>query len=128
MRLLGARNAGAAPPTANASSPSAGEIPPQMPVQALTAAPVQATAAAVAESSAPAVAVASAPGPQGLAAVGWRVSLPFAGGFFIFRVLCFAASPKLAGFVSGWQEHNVHCCRVKVKIQKPGSSFVSGFF
>ena len=90
MRLLGARNAGAAPPTANASSPSAGEIPLQMPVQALAAAPVQATAAAVAESSAPAaVAVASAPGPQGLAAVGWRVSLPFAGGFL------FLSSPLL---------------------------------
>ncbi|KAK9916747.1 hypothetical protein WJX75_006528 [Coccomyxa subellipsoidea] len=93
MRLLGARNAGAAPPTANASSPSAGEISPQMPVQALAAAPVQATAAAVAESSAPAVAVASAPGPQGLAAVGWRVSLPFAGDGTVHRgeILAFKA-------------------------------------
>ncbi len=80
MRLLGARNAGAAPPVADVGIPSAVEILPQAPLQTLAPAPLQAVlAAAAALPAGPLAAGASAAGPQGSAAVGWRVSLPFAG-------------------------------------------------
>ncbi len=98
MRLLGATNAGAAPPLPDLAIPSFEAFPVEPPIQAPGGPPplppippdlLQAAAAMAPMPAAvpPALAVepasaagASAAGPQGIAAVGWRVTLPFEGG------------------------------------------------
>ncbi len=95
MRLLGATNAGAAPPLPKLAIPSFEAFPVELPVQApgapppLPPIPPDLLQAAAAMAPMPAAAVpapapasangASAAGPQGIAAVGWRVTVPFEG-------------------------------------------------
>ncbi|CAL8467270.1 g6807 [Coccomyxa elongata] len=95
MRLLGATNAGAAPPLPELAIPSFEAFPVESPVQApgapppLPPIPPDLLQAAAAMAPMPAAAVpavapasangASAAGPQGIAAVGWRVTVPFEG-------------------------------------------------